>query len=124
RQDHLGGFLVGQIIADVKYVPPLFDAADWWDFALSGPGSRRGVNRLLGRAGDAPWQEPTWLRQLRLAPQPLGPQLRAARVPELCAQNFQNCLCEADKWWRAKNGEGQPKQRYQPSPSGRVAPLH
>ena len=48
-----GGFISGQIVADMKYVAPLRDAPDWWNFAVSGPGSRRGLNRVLA-AGRCP----------------------------------------------------------------------
>jgi hypothetical protein len=52
--DGLGSFIAAQVIADLKYMPPFFDenigiptafADDWYSFAASGPGSRRGLNR-------------------------------------------------------------------------------
>ena len=36
---YLGSFYAAQIVADVKQVQ-LKDAADWWTFVASGPGSR------------------------------------------------------------------------------------
>jgi alpha-glutamyl/putrescinyl thymine pyrophosphorylase clade 1 len=66
-----GGFMPAQIIADLKYVAPLSAASDWMTFAASGPGSRRGLNRVLGRPVDAPWSESGWRREfdrLRTAP--------------------------------------------------------
>ena len=51
-RDGLAGFMAAQIVADMKHVAPLNDAPDWWSFAASGPGSRRGLNRVLGRELD------------------------------------------------------------------------
>jgi hypothetical protein len=43
----MGSFQSGQVLANLKY-GQLKSAADWWTFAASGPGSRRGLNRVLG----------------------------------------------------------------------------
>lgn len=105
--DGLGSFIAAQVIADLKYIDgcPLKDASDWYTFAASGPGSRRGLNRLMERSVDAPWREHEWratLLELQEAIKPL----------ELHAQDLQNCLCEWDKFERARLGEGTPKQLY------------
>jgi hypothetical protein len=43
-------FMAGQVVADLKYVAPLkHGARDWMTFAAPGPGSERGLNRVLGR---------------------------------------------------------------------------
>jgi hypothetical protein len=100
----LGQFLAAQVVADAKNTPgcPLETAPDWWTWAAPGPGSRRGLEAVLGR------------------PVPLGRFLGEATalkklVPEaegLCMQNFQNCLCEISKYLKAVHGTGKPKQRY------------
>ena len=108
----IGSFISAQVVADVKHFPPLLRARDWWTFAQSGPGSRRGLNRVMGREVRAPWTEDAW--RLRLAEL----QTEVDKViwewcwPRLDAQNLQNCLCEFDKYERARLGEGRPKQRY------------
>ena len=56
-------FMTAQVVADMKYVPPLKNARDWQTFAAPGPGSKRGLNRVLGRPVDAPWRDDTvWHR--------------------------------------------------------------
>ena len=55
-----GGFMAGQVIADLKFVGPLKSASDWATFAVSGPGSRRGLNCVLGRPVKEPWSEFSW----------------------------------------------------------------
>lgn len=107
----IGNFMSGQIIADLKYAQPLCHASDWHTFAVSGPGSRRGLNRVLERPFKTGWVESSWYEELI--------KLRTyvnARLPKgwekLHAQDLQNCLCEWDKYQRAKVGDGRPKQKY------------
>jgi hypothetical protein len=58
---NFGTFQAGQNVACIKYVEPFVNAPDWHTWAYSGDGSRRGLNRLLGRPVDAPWKEDNWL---------------------------------------------------------------
>lgn len=106
--DGLGSFIAAQVVADLKYMEPLKSAEDWWTFAASGPGSRRGLNRVYERGVNAPWNERRWWEDLT--------KLRGSvnmHLPEpFHAQDLQNCLCEFDKYERARLGEGTPKQIY------------
>lgn len=106
----LGSFLVGQIIADIKYVRPLLHAADWWTFATSGPGSRRGLNRVCGRTGR--WNEREWYDALSTLWKRVEHPFLAAKMPPMHMQDLQNCLCEFDKYERARLEQGRPKQNY------------
>jgi site-specific DNA-adenine methylase len=108
----LGSFLAGQIVADLKYVPPLSQASDWWSWAAPGPGSQRGLNRVLGRPTNASWAEAEWLRCLEPLHAVIGPRMTAANMPRMHAQDLQNSLCEWDKYERFRLGEGKPRSRY------------
>lgn len=106
----LGSFMAAQVVADLKYVAPLNRASDWLTFAASGPGSRRGLNRVLGRDKDSGWAEDDWRTALERL------RLEVARYLngflDLHAQDLQNCLCEFDKYERVRLGEGRPRARY------------
>ena len=84
-------------MADLKYAQ-LKNATDWDSFAVPGPGSERGLNRVLGRPVNAPWTVKGWIEEL----EKLRPQIRM----KIHAQDIQNCLCELDKHERVRLGEG------------------
>lgn len=112
------GFMSGQVIADLKYAGVLAKAKDRETFAVSGPGSRRGLNRVLGRHIDTPWTEDEWYRyhqNLRERINPLVAQediFMKHGLGLFDAQDLQNCLCEFDKYERVRNQEGRPRSTY------------
>lgn len=112
--DGLGSFIAAQVIADLKYVSkcPLSKAKDWYTFAASGPGSRRGLNRVMERDVNTPWREVAWRVTLGQLRGEVNKRLQKADWGGLHAQDLQNCLCEFDKYERARLGEGTPKQIY------------
>jgi hypothetical protein len=117
----IGPFLAGQIIADLKHAAPLSQAADWWTFAVPGPGSERGLNRVCGRPVKASWSEPQWHATLLQLGAEIKLPLEAAGVAPLDAQNLQNVLCEYDKYERAREKGGKPPRRYKPA--GGIPPV-
>lgn len=108
----VGSFIAGQVIADAKYAGAMLDAPDWYDWAASGPGSRRGLNRVMGVSITKSWKEREWFESLQDLHAEIIPLVAAAGMPDLHAQDLQNCLCEFDKYERIRLGEGRPKQRY------------
>jgi alpha-glutamyl/putrescinyl thymine pyrophosphorylase clade 1 len=108
-------FMAAQIVADMKYVPPLNNARDWMTFAAPGPGSKRGLNRVLGRPVDAPWRDDDmWRATFRQLREQIKPELERIGLGDLHAQDLQNCSCEFDKFERVRLGEGKPKRRFVP----------
>ena len=101
-----GSFMAAQVVADLKNTPnhPLQKAEDWWTFCAPGPGSLRGIEWALGRKV-SPAKFPDEMRALK---DELEPQYEL----KLCAQDFQNCLCEFDKYMRVRNGTGRSKRGY------------
>jgi hypothetical protein len=114
RCDGFGGsgFMAAQVIADAKYVGTLRSARDWMTFAAPGPGSKRGLNRVLGREIKKGWDEYDWRTGLRRLRDQIEPELERIGLGDLHAQDLQNCLCEFDKYERVRLGEGKPKRKF------------
>lgn len=109
----MGSFMAAQVVADLKHAPPLKNASDWSTFAASGPGSRKGLNAVMGRELDSPWTEDKWRTAHARLIEALAPKIKDKELPlKLDAQDWQNCLCEFHKWWKAYTGVGRPKQKF------------
>ena len=107
-----GSFMAGQVVADLRWAV----AGDWDDkdsWAPMGPGSQRGLNRILG-IGDLrhQWKQWEFTAQLRSLMEWLKKNLPQNVHERLEAMDYQNCLCEFDKYERALWEEGRPKQLY------------
>lgn len=106
----IGTFIGGQIVADLRHAVPgkWADAKSW---AAIGPGSRRGINRLLGRDKKTPVKQAQFNDEL-----PKVIELVERELPEIAerleAIDVQNCLCEFDKYERTMFEGRRPKQNY------------
>jgi hypothetical protein len=107
-----GSFMTAQVIADIKYHPPLNKANDWETFAASGPGSRRGLNYVLDRGRRDTWTEDEFRLELGRLREKLLPLFARHQMPKPHAQDVQNLLCEWSKYWRAVTEDKMPKQKY------------
>jgi hypothetical protein len=108
----IGTFIGAQVVADMKYTPQFSACVDWWSFAASGPGSRRGLNRVCQRDPTTAWTEKVWwgtLQELRIS---VMDDVAAAGLAPLHSQDLQNCLCEFDKYERVRLGQGRMKATY------------
>lgn len=114
----MGSFMAGQVVADLRWAV----SGTWADrneWAPVGPGSARGLARLLfqddwARNGRTLATQPKhWLRLFREhVLRTVRSRLPASIVDRLEAMDYQSCLCEFDKFERALWGQGTPKQRY------------
>lgn len=109
----IGSFLAGQLVADLRHIVP----GNWKDkmrWAPLGPGSARGCNILFGQETDAAVNQKLFEKRLAMIIQAFkdDPELLAiGRDRKLEAHDFQNCLCELQKYVRALGG-GKSKNRY------------
>ena len=104
-------FIAGQVAADLTYIPGQLNAAfDLHTYAPEGPGSRRGLNRLLGRPLTAKFKSSaefsTYLAQV------LETVTEWTPYKDLTLHDVQNCMCEFDKYCRVLLEEGRPRQNY------------
>jgi len=108
----MGDFLRNQIITDMKYSHHLTHAKDWSTFILAGPGTQRGLNRMLALPLNQKWgsgvsaEALVELRKVVLAAKPQWTET----FKDL--NNLSNCMCELDKYCRVLKGEGKPRARY------------
>jgi hypothetical protein len=107
-----GTFMSGQVIADLKFGSVLRNVPDWKTFAISGPGSVRGLTRIYGLPLAVKWRggEDDWHNKLLEVRKVITPSLPKA-LRGLDAQNVEHGLCELDKWCRVQEG-GRPKQTF------------
>lgn len=111
----MGEFMVNQIVTDMKYSRYLKDAVDWSTFVLPGPGTRRGLNRVLYNDKNKPLRTEVAVALM----QDVRKEVRLA-IPQLKTvfrdlNNISNCLCEFDKYERVRLSEGQPRAKYTPA---------
>jgi len=104
------GFMAAQIVCDLKYTYVLENAEDWWTWCSPGPGSKRGLNRLLERPIDSIFSKEEWRLEISKLQIIVNKSLR--KMPKFHAQDLQNCLCEMDKYIRVLFNEGQSKRKY------------
>ena len=109
---NLGLFMAGQITADLRWSMD----GEWSDknsWAPMGPGSKRGINRLNERDIKSSINQDRFLEELRHDVietfQTEIPENLATRMEAI---DWQNCLCEFDKYERKLHGEGNPKRKY------------
>ena len=113
RFEGLGSFLAGQIVADLASIGAGQKWQDSMSWAPVGPGSARGLNRLLGRPKDKAVTQNAFdelLPEVIISVRPRVQSLWDDR--KLIAMDIQNCLCEFDKMRRLQLGEGTVRARY------------
>ncbi len=110
----IGSFMAGQIVADLRHVVP----GEWRDrmvWAPLGPGSARGMRRLLGKEARGAMRQSEFND---LLPHLMGQLQRDRRIAvifadrKLEAMDIQNVCCEVDKYIRLLNNEGHVRSGY------------
>ena len=108
----LGSFMAGQIVADYRQAM----SGNWYDaktWAPIGPGSQRGMARYYGdNTAKQKYSQEKFQHQLGLIMRLGEERLWSAITDRMEAMDWQNCLCEFDKYERVRLGQGRPKRRY------------
>lgn len=104
-------FIAGQVVSDLRWGLK----GKWEDrltWAPVGPGSRRGLNIVLGREASSPMKQEEFTFHFQSLIEGLKSELPSSLTDRLEAIDYQNCLCEIYKYTKTINGEGRPKQLY------------
>lgn len=108
-----GSFMAGQVIADIRWY---LHFPDSMLFAPLGPGSRRGMNRVLGREIRAPMNQSSFTHHMNRLVLPLQRDVYGIfKDRALEAMDIQNCLCEFDKYRRIETGDKRMKRIFRPT---------
>jgi hypothetical protein len=116
----VGSFIAGQVVADCKFFAPLRNVPDVMTFAVPGPGSERGLARVMGKP--LTYYENNarqWQRDFDALREQLAPELEHILGAPMSASDFQSALCETDKFERYRVDHG-TLQLY--TPFGEKAP--
>ncbi|CAM9115165.1 unnamed protein product [Ectocarpus fasciculatus] len=101
-------FMAGQVVADLKFIPPLKSASDWHTWAPLGPGSVRGLNRYKGRKLTGSIKQQQGVCELN----EIRSMIKEKIDLDLSVHNVQNCMCEFDKYVRLKYHGGHVRSKY------------
>ncbi len=106
-----GYFMAGQVVCDLRWAME----GEWKDkqtWGPVGPGSIRGLNRLFGRDVKKQIDKRQFDQDLRKMRDLCQSRLRPSLLNRMEGIDYENCMCEFDKWERALWGQGKPKQKY------------
>ena len=107
----MASFMSGQVVADLRWAM----SGDWTDrddWAPAGPGSSRGICRLYRRPKSKMIGQTVFLKRLRYLRSVAQPLINEQLRNRMQMMDWQNSLCEFDKYMRLVTSIGRPKQRY------------
>lgn len=109
---HIGPFMSGQLVADLKYTRVLDSAEDYKDWFSLGPGGARGFNRVHGLpVQDRPPKQPQ--AKMRALRDTVNAHIVPTGMKPMDCQDVQHCLCELDKYLRVLLNDGMKiKRKY------------
>ena len=104
--------MAGQTVADMTYCRLLNKARDLQSYAPIGPGSTRGLNRIYQRSLEQRIPQDRFVYELMSVRDSVQKAI-GYEVPDMTLHDWQNVMCEFDKYVRALNG-GRPRSIYKP----------
>jgi len=108
----VGPFIAYQTAVDLTWCEGWLDEAeDLNTWAMCGPGTTRGLNRLAGRQVSAHPKESVLLSELGELYEAQDFYLDSYMEP-IRLSDITNCCCEFDKYERVRLGEGRPRSKY------------
>lgn len=109
-----GLFMAGQVVADLRWTTLKGDRfTDRMTWAPKGPGSERGINRIKERDVGTRISQEQFTEELNELISDLSPRLPLIIKSRIEAHDYQNCLCEFDKFERILWEQGQMRKKFQ-----------
>ena len=106
-----GPFMAYEVVTDLRHTRYLNKATDIMTWANIGPGSRRGINRILRQPVKATLSTTTGLSVMQELLARSDAETHSY-VPALEIRDIEHSLCEFDKYERARTGMGRPRALY------------
>ena len=106
----IGDFVAYEIVTDLRHTNMLHNAPDINTWANPGPGALRGLRRLSKNPDISISSEEGLARMIELLG--LSKTTLPGDFPKLELRDVEHVLCETDKYFRVKFGEGRPRQTY------------
>ncbi len=110
-----GPFIAYEVVSDLRHTD-YYDGSDHMSWANTGPGARRGINRLYYGSKHGQGERDEFYLQAMRDLLFESKQCLGKHVPKLEMRDIEHSLCETDKYLRAKLGEGSPKERFRAQP--------
>ncbi len=108
------GFMAYEVVTDLRHTKHLQQAQDIMTWANAGPGAKRGLNRIHGRKLSWTTRSKNHFNTEMIELLELSPDYLQEHVPALEMRDIEHCLCEFDKYERARLGQGRPRSKYRP----------
>lgn len=107
----MASFMTGQVVADLRWaMSGTWDDKDTW--APYGPGSSKGLCRLHDRPLKRDMNQDQFIEEVSELKEYASKEICPVLNSRMEMMDWQNTLCEFDKYVRVMNGEGRPKQLY------------
>lgn len=108
-----GHFMSYEVVTDLRHTRYLNQAPDIMTWANTGPGAKRGLNRIFDRPlkkNLGPVSSNEEMQQLLETSR--TSEYVAPWVPPMEMRDIEHSLCEMDKWLRSAKNEGRPRALY------------
>ena len=104
-------FIAYEVVTDLRHTKHLQNADDIMTWANAGPGAKRGLNRINGNDLNTPIHVRRANEQM-MDLLDYSVEMLEPHVPALEMRDIEHCLCEFDKYERARLDQGRPRAKY------------